>query len=127
MKGIDILRSRDKCRQFNFLPFQYRAARDILRCHSEHTAFADKSVSLVYIRNGYENYALLQFYAFYGISEAYIDSVRCFILYLCLLGTLSMIKLLSGVISALENVIYPVIRNVTKSVLLCNRGLFINW
>ena len=52
MKGIDILRSRDKCRQFNFLPFQYRAARDILRCHSEHTAFADKSVSLVYLRNG---------------------------------------------------------------------------
>ena len=38
-----------------------------------------------------------------------------------------MIKLLRGVISGLENVIYIVIRNVTKSVLLCNRGLFINW
>ena len=52
MKSIDIIRSRDKGGQFNFLPFQYRVARDILRCHSEHTAFADKSVSLVYLRNG---------------------------------------------------------------------------
>ena len=38
-----------------------------------------------------------------------------------------MIKLLSGVISGLENVIYTVIRKVTKSILLCNRGLFIHW
>ena len=52
MKSIDILRSRDKGGQFTFLPFQYRVARDILRRHSEHTAFADKSVSLVYLRNG---------------------------------------------------------------------------
>ena len=52
MKSIDILLSRDKGGQFNFLPFQYRVARDILRRHSEHTAFADKSVSLVYLRNG---------------------------------------------------------------------------
>ena len=38
-----------------------------------------------------------------------------------------MIKLLRGVISGLENVIYIVIRTVTKSILICNRGLFINW
>ena len=38
-----------------------------------------------------------------------------------------MIKLLLGVISGLENVIYIVIRTVTKSILICNRGLFINW
>ena len=52
MKGIDILRSRDKCKQFNFLPFQHRVARDILRRHSEQTAFSDELVSLVYLRNG---------------------------------------------------------------------------
>jgi len=51
-KSIDILRSRDKRGQFNFLAFQYEVARDIIRCHSEHTTFADKSVSLVYLRNG---------------------------------------------------------------------------
>ena len=38
-----------------------------------------------------------------------------------------MIKLLRGVISGLENVIYIVIRTVTKSIPICNRGLFINW
>ena len=51
-KSIDILRSRDKRGQFKFLAFQYELSRDILRCLSEHTTITDKSVSLVYLRNG---------------------------------------------------------------------------
>ena len=126
-KSIDILRSRDKRGLFKFVAFQYEVARDIIRCHSEHTTFADKSVSLVYLRNGQVK---LRSTAVLCILRDLGGTYRLSTLFYLIpvfIRTLFMIKLLSGVISGLENVIYTVIRKVTKSILLCNRGLFIHW